>query len=301
MSHHRAITVSTRRRPPADGSCLAIIVLFLGVGGLAYLNYTTRADVERLESDLATSNGRGDTLSKQLDETNTRVAQVRSQVEVTTQKLGLTQSDIARETTLAKQIQQQQQDADSKLGQQIGQLGQAEQDSVAKIGQVSTDLTGTKTDLAATKKDLDDTKGRLTSTVGDLGVQSGLIARNIEDVEALKRLNERSIFDINLAKTKAPQHVGPIQVQLKSTDPKHYRFSMTVIADDKAIEKKDRNVDEPMQFYVQGARAPYEMVIFQVTKDHVSGYLSAPKDIGAATATPASAPGTAARPAPAKQ
>ena len=70
-----------------------------------------------------------------------------------------------------------------------------------------------------------------------------------------------------------PEHVGPIQIALQGTDPKKYRFTMNVIADDKAIQKKDRNVDEPMQFYMRGVRAPYEIVVFEVAKDHITGYL----------------------------
>ena len=126
-----------------------------------------------------------------------------------------------------------------------------------------------------------------------MGVQSGLIARNSEDLEALKRLNERNIFDFNLTKIQeaAARRAHPDRPQ--STDPKHYRFTMTVVADDKAIEKKDRNVDEPMQFYVHGARAPYEIVVFEVTKDNVTGYLSTPKDtygLGGSGSGPCSAP-----------
>src|SRR5665213_3016917 len=195
---------------------------------------------------------------------------------------------------LSKELEQTR---DAQLGQQIGQV---KQESEEKIGQVSTDLTGAKTDIASTKKDLDDTKGKLTSTIGDLGVQSGLIARNREEVEALKRLNERNIFDFNLTKSKNPQRVGPIQIALRSTDPKHFRFTMTVIADDKAIEKKDRNVDEPMQFYVRGNHAPYEIVVFEVSKDRATGYLSTNKDNGPAAAAPGAGPSAAATPATAK-
>jgi len=73
---------------------------------------------------------------------------------------------------------------------------------------------------------------------------------------------------------------------------------MTVIADDKSIEKKDRNVDEPMQFYVRGVRAPYELVVMEVTKDGVNGYLSTPKDTGSASpANAAPSGGAAAAPA----
>ena len=191
---------------------------------------------------------------------------------------------------MAQNIQKQQQESDAKLGQQIGQV---QQESDTKIGQVSTDLTGAKTDIASTRKDLEDTKGKLTSTVGDLGVQSGLIARNREEVEALKRMNERNIYEFNLTKSKSPQKVGPIQVMLRNTDPKKYRFTMTLIADDKSIEKKDRNVDEPMQFYVRGNRVPYEIVVFEVSKDRATGYLSTSKDLASAAGPAAASPAKA--------
>jgi len=53
-----------------------------------------------------------------------------------------------------------------------------------------------------------------------------------------------------------------------------------VMADDKLTEKKDKNINEPVQFYAaKGGRIPYELVINQVngkTKEIV-GYLSTPK------------------------
>ena len=260
---------------------LVVIVLFLGLAGLAYVGYTSQV---KLTSDLATANSRADMLAKEIVQANERIAGVRGQLDVTSQKLGLTQGELARARTLAQQIQKDQQEADAKLGEQIGQVKQETVVSQQKIGEVSADLGGAKTDIAATKKDLEDTKLKLTTAIGDLGVQSGLIARNREDVEVLRRLNERNIYDFNIVKTKNPQRVGPIQLTLRSSDVKRYRFTMTVVADDKAIEKKDRNVNEPMQFYVRGVRTPYEIVVFEVAKNRVAGYLSTPKETASAAA-----------------
>lgn len=268
---------------------LLIVVAFLAIGAVLYLGYSARAD---LQNALAASNAKADVLTKELDQTNSRVAELRGQLDVTSQKLGLTQDELARARTLAQTIQKQQQDSDAKLGAQIGQV---QQDANSKIGAVSTDLSGAKTDIASTRKDLDETRGRLTSAVGDLSNQGVLIARNGEELEALKRLNDRNIYDFNLVKSKSPQHVGPIQITLRSTDPKKFRFTMTVVADDKSIEKKDRNVDEPLQFYVRGVRTPYEIVVFDVTKDHATGYLSTPKDGGTPAATAAPAAPSAAK------
>jgi hypothetical protein len=271
---------------------IVIILLFIAVGVLIYVGYSSRT---QLQYALAQSNNHADVLSKELDQTNSRVALLRAQLDVTSQKLGLTQAELARARTMAQQIQQEQQDSDAKL---VAQIGQVQKDNEAKIGQVSTDLTGAKTDIAATRKDLDDTKKNLTTAIGDLNNQGVLIARNGEELEVLKHMNDRNIYDFKVKKSKQPQHVGPVQILLRNTDPKHYKFTMTVIADDKSIEKKDRNVDEPMQFYVRGVRAPYELVVMEVTKDGVNGYLSTPKETGSALpANAAPSSGSAAAPA----
>ena len=55
------------------------------------------------------------------------------------------------------------------------------------------------------------------------------------------------------------------------------RYTVDVVADDRTVEKKDRTVNEPLQFYVSGARQPYELVVNQVSKDRISGYLATPK------------------------
>jgi hypothetical protein len=95
-------------------------------------------------------------------------------------------------------------------------------------------------------------------------------------------------------KSKAAQRVGPIQVTLNKTDPRKSKFTVTVVVDDKTIEKKDKTSGEPVQFYVAHTRGtPYEIVVFDVGKNQITGYLSTPKDAGTAAA-PAAAPATPA-------
>ncbi len=88
---------------------------------------------------------------------------------------------------------------------------------------------------------------KLTTAIGNVTNQGGLIAKNHEEVEELKRLGERNIFEFSLAKTKTPQKVGPIQLQLTKVDSKHYRYTVIMVVDDKQIEKKDKTLDELMQ------------------------------------------------------
>jgi chromosome segregation ATPase len=259
------------------------VVAFALVGYLLYASYAEREALRKSQED---ANKRTMAMAAELDKTNSRIADLKGQLDVTSQKLGLTEDELARARGLAQSVKTEQQKSDAQLRQQIGAV---QTDTTTKFGQMATQLNGTQTDLNSTKADLEATKNAMQSMKGDLGVQSGLIARNHDEVEELKRLGERDIFEFTLNKSaKGPDHVGPVQVQLKKVDPKKYKYTVNVVADDKVIEKKDRTAGEPIQFYVRGVRAPLEIVVFDVNKDSVKGYLSAPKS--AAAAPPAATP-----------
>ncbi|MGH9734743.1 MAG: hypothetical protein ACRD8A_09165 [Candidatus Acidiferrales bacterium] len=263
------------------------VIAFILLGYLVYASYSERQELRRT---LSMADQKTQALAAELDKTNTRIADLKGQVDVTSQKLGLTEDELARARSLAQKIRKQQQQSDAAFRKQLGGF---RQDTASKFGQVSSDLTSTKSDLSATRADLQATKNKLQSTIGDLGVQSGLIARNHDEVEELKRLGQRDIFEFTLAKTKKPERLGPIQIQFRKFDAKHYRYTMDVVVDDKKIEKKDKTIGEPVQFYVQGARAPYEVVVFNVTKNQAKGYLSTPKSPNEpAPSAPATQPGS---------
>ncbi len=259
---------------------ISIVLLFLLVlGGVGYLAWAGNTARTQLASDLAKSQETANQLSARLDQANGRIAELRGQLEVTSRHVNLTEAEVAQAHSLARQNKLDQKASDDKLTSQIGQV---KSESDAKISAVSSDVTGTKTDLDATKNDLEVTKGKLSTAIGDVTNHGELIAKNHEELEELKRLGERNIFEFTLGKTKAPQKVGPIQLQLTKVDTKHYRYTVIMVVDDKQIEKKDKTIDELMQFRVNGARAPYELVVNEVSKDKITGYLSTPKETASA-------------------
>lgn len=164
----------------------------------------------------------------------------------------------------------------NKVNSDLSTVRQSADTANAKIADVGNDVTGVKTDLASTKTDLQQTKSDLKSVRGDLGGTQSLVATNGKELDELIRRGERNIvkFDIN-KKTKGYQKVGDISLLLKNADPKKNKFTLEVNADDKLTEKKDRNINEPLQFYVSNSL--YELVVNTVGKDTVSGYLSTPK------------------------
>lgn len=148
-----------------------------------------------------------------------------------------------------------------------------------KVGEVTNEVGTLKSDTATNKSAIEKTIADLKSARGDLGVQSGLIATNGKELTALRQLGERNYIDIKLAKVKknTPQKFGDIQLVLEQTEPKKNTFSLVIIADDKRVEKKNRTVNEPIQFLLSKSVLPYELVINDVKKDLIIGYLSVPK------------------------
>ena len=255
------------------------VILFVALAALGYAGHPVQS---RLEQDLGKAQDQNKLLTAQLDQANARLAELKGHLEVTEQRVGMSQAEIAKATSRAEAIRKEQLASDQKL---TAQLTQVQKENEEKIGAVASEVGGAKKDIEATKSDLEATKGKLERSLGDMNVMSGLIARNHDDVEELKRRGDRNYYEFTVKKTKTPQRVGPIQVNLSKTDPKKSRYTMTVFADDRQIEKKDKTSGEPVQFYVGSSRsAPFEIVVFNVGKDQITGYLSTPKDAGAAPA-----------------
>ncbi|HWZ80420.1 MAG TPA: hypothetical protein VNX87_28040 [Candidatus Sulfotelmatobacter sp.] len=246
------------------GKWILIIVALLVVAGAGYAQYSTHIAIEKLTADLAGSQA-------QVKELQNRMQTAEAEGETLAQQAGMTKKELAQRTA---QLQAEQRAAASRLEQeQKAQITAVSGD----IAGVKTDVGGVKTDVASTKADLEATKAKLSSAVGDLGVQSGLIATTRGDLEALKHKGDRNYYEFTLLKGAKPQPVSTVSLQLRKTDMKKGKFTLNVTSDDKTIEKKDRNVAEPIQFYSGRDHMLFELVIWTVEKDKATGYLSTPK------------------------
>lgn len=210
-----------------------------------------------------------ETLKEELEAARTQAKSLSSQAKA---------DATARAEQLAKQLAEAQAKQAQAFNTEISGVKQTSATLNTKLGDVSTDVGNVKTQVTSTQAELQKTIAQLKSVQGDMGVQSGLIATNAGELAALKRLGERNYFEFKLAKTKQPQRVGDITLLLKKTDPKRNRYTVDVNADDKLTEKKDKNINEPVQFYTSKAKQPYELVVNQVDKNMIVGYLSTPKE-----------------------
>jgi hypothetical protein len=174
-------------------------------------------------------------------------------------------------------------DTHTAVASQSNELSELKDTTTSKLTEVSTDVDHVKSNVddvkssaAATQTQLDGTSADLKRAIGDMGVMSGLIATNSKDLDTLRALGERNYFEFDVSKG-GTQKVGDVTLMLKKSDPKHARYTVDVLADDRHVEKRDKTVNEPIQLYVGGMSQPYEIVVNQVKKDQISGYLSTPK------------------------
>jgi hypothetical protein len=103
-----------------------------------------------------------------------------------------------------------------------------------------------------------------------------LIARNHDEVEALRKLGDRDYFEFTAAKGQTAR-VANVGLVLTKTNTKRHRFNLVLQADDMDVEKKDRTVNEPVFFYLKGQKRFYELVVNKVESKVITGYISTPK------------------------
>lgn len=241
---------------------LAVAVL-AAIAGLGW-SYHLSGRLTHAETELLQAQQQNKKLSGALDETNARL-KVTS--ETLGHSLGITQKQLeARAEDLLKRQQ-----AASK------QFESAQQATQQKISSVTSDVSGVKTDLGNTQTQLKSDEAEMQSMKGDLGQASGLIATNQHDLDILKHKGDRNYYQFTLRKGKK-QPVSTVTLQLKKANVKHSRYTLIVYADDKKIEKRDRGLNEPVQFYTGKDNFLYELVVNSIEKNEVKGYIATPKN-----------------------
>jgi hypothetical protein len=213
-------------------------------------------------------------------------SQLKASIGVLAKESGMTQKDLSKKTATLRAQEEATQERlktdEDTTKQQLGAVTTEVSGVKSDVGKVSADVSDTKNDLAVTK-------GKLDHAIGDINKHSELIATSHDELEVLKHKGDRDYFEFTLKKDKEPTHLSIVSLQLKKTDPKKSKFTLYVLAEDKKIEKKDRTINEPLQFYTGRDRALFEVVVNSVDKNTISGYLSTPKNV-AQTQMPSHAP-----------
>jgi hypothetical protein len=264
-----------------SGAFLAAVAVALlaALGGLIW-SFTLNSRLTSQQSELAEAKQENVKLEARLRETDARLEVATDELK---SSLGLTQRQL---DTRAQEITQREEadskrleSAEKKTAQQVTAVSSA-------VTDVKTDVGGVKTDVAKTQSDLATAISQLTSMKGDLSDHSSLIARNHDELELLKHRGDRNFYEFTLVKGQR-KPVGTVSLELKKADSKRSKFTLLVYSDDKQYEKKDRNLNEPLQFYSGKDPVLFEIVVNSVgaKNSSISGYLSTPKSAPAPAST----------------
>jgi DNA repair exonuclease SbcCD ATPase subunit len=269
-------------KPPTWLVAVAAGALVLALAALGWAtalqNHLTSA-----QTQLAAADQRNQALAESIQQTNDRL---RAQGETLGHSVGLTQKQLEDKSNALLAAQHAASASTAKLAQAQAETSQQVNAVKTDVTAVKTDVGGVKTDVASTQADLAATKSQMTRMMGDEGTMSGLIATNHSELEELKHRGDRTYYEFTLNKGAPPALVGTIKLQVKKVDVKRSKFTLNVSSDDKNIEKKDKNLNEPIQFYSGKSPMLYELVVNTVNKNQVTGYLSTPKNAPAPIAVP---------------
>jgi hypothetical protein len=133
-------------------------------------------------------------------------------------------------------------------------------------------LTDQQKQIESTREDLTRTRDDLGKTRDDLSTS---IARSHDELVLLEKRGERNFTEFQLDKSKQYSRIGSVRLSLRKADMKHKSFDLAMLVDDSELQKKKVNLYEPVWINLAGEQL--ELVVNQITKDHVQGYLSAPK------------------------
>jgi uncharacterized protein (DUF3084 family) len=253
--------------PPAQErrrglAVVSAVVALLGVYSIWGVQ-SGRSTLDAQRTALGDLSGRVESLTAENTTLKSQLAQTRSELDAARERLAAADEEAARARSLALRNQREAQRSADELGGAIDA-------QKAAVGTLSGSVDGVKSDLAANRQDLD-------RALADLGQQDGLIARNQRELEALKRSAGRDYFEFELRKSKAFTRIGPLAMRLNKTDDKHQRYTVTLVVNDKQVEKKDNALFEPVQFYMPGTRSVVELVAQEVADGRIVGYVSSPK------------------------
>ena len=270
-------------RPPRNTTTLVTVLSIAALAVGAVLGYflwqqsiQARAFQERMEVV-------GQTLElvvRRLDGNGDQLASLQSRQEVTMERVGLTQRDLKRAQDLAVQLKEEQVRSVAALTEEIAlkaqEVAEFQEEAGQKFEGVDEEISTVKESVASNQKELTQTLEKLTALGVRVTEHGNMIATTSDGLDELIRRGEREYVTFDFLKKRRAQ-VGHISVELRKADTKRQRADLYIFVDDRRMERKNINVNTPVNFYVGTEKVHYELVINRVLKDQIKGYVSVPK------------------------
>src|SRR5262249_49351532 len=181
---------------------VAIAVAILAILGIAYTQHSANSS---LEGRIVAVEHQNQQLQDDLKKAQSATADLASDLEVVSKKMGVTNQDLAESRKFAEKLRQDAERSRAQLAKELEakanttdvadvreeattKVAAAQKDADTKIGGVSNDVKTVATNLEATKQDLAASRREITDVKTTLSQQ---IARNSSELSDLRRKGER--------------------------------------------------------------------------------------------------------------
>jgi len=286
-----ATAIAPPASQPSQGPWIIIsVIVLLLIAALAYFSYAlNKQQKQQLQVFQDHADGTSQALElieQRLDGNAGQIATLESKVQVTMERVGVTQRELSRAKALAQRLQVEQEQHVATLKQDlqkkadVQKVSQLEQQSSKKFEGVDREITDVKAEVKSTKQDLAGTIAELSNLGVKVNEQGQMIATNANGVAELVRRGERDYVTFELDKNVRTRVAG-ITLQLRDTDPGNAPDAdINIYANDTVMERKDIPQNFAVNFYVGADRIPYELVLNEIFNkpDRCKGYISVPKN-----------------------
>jgi chromosome segregation ATPase len=258
---------------------LSIAALVLG-SVLGYFLWQQSVQAQAFQDQMEVVGQTLELVVRRLDGNGDQLASLQSRQEVTMERVGVTQRDLARAQELAVQLKEEQVRSVAALTEEIAlkaqEVAEFQEEAGQKFEGVDEEISTVKESVSSNQKELTETLAQLTALGVRVTEHGNMIATTSDGLDELIRRGEREYVTFDFRKKRKAQ-VGDISVELRKADTKRQRADLHIFVDDRKMERKNINVNTPVNFYVGTEKVHYELVINQVLKDEIKGYVSVPK------------------------
>lgn len=271
------------------GIAVAAVLIFFG-----YSLYQSQQRIEQLSTALVESRTDLESVSEELksskgtiDELQTDLNGSKSALEKTSTELKQTKGAVSNLKNQAEGLKAEQEQQSRDL--QAINLQKADRSQVESLEgttqQIQQEVGAAKTKIASLDETAAGNRAAIESTRSDLSTVRSRTESTASDLASFKGTFAREKYDFELEKKGATMQLVGVSLALRKTDQKNQRFELDIIADGKRIRKSKQNINEPIVFYTDDEKKPYEIVVTKVGKDFVVGYLTVPKKDKSASVT----------------
>lgn len=248
---------------------LLAVTLALIIAVAIAVGYTIH--IQRASERLASANGR---LAAQLSQAQNQVAGLTTKVNALSQPKPVQPAPPADETWTGKTMRPVATPAHLRRARTSSAASAWQRRMQAQLAEQRKRLADDEQTISKTQSDL---SAETTSTQSSLTGLGGSIAKDHTELVALEKLGQRDYYEFDLSKSKKFAHEGPISLDLRHTDTKHQNYNVDLMVDDYKLSKKHVNLYEPVVLQTAENPQPLELVVNQITKNEIHGYISAPK------------------------